>query len=103
MCADCPIHVGVTDGEVTAVENRGGKECTATGTEGAPTLEAVFAEEEQLRSSGTFESFTVSYDPVWGFPASGSFRCPDGYSDCGSGFSVSSFEVLSGQSTSPST
>ncbi len=94
MCASCPLHISVADGDVTGVESLGGNRCSAPEPDAAPTIEDVFALEEGWRTARTTVSFEIRYDEAWGFPATGSFFCPDGYSDCGSGFGVSNFTVL---------
>jgi hypothetical protein len=91
MCASCPLRVTVENGEVVAVMGRGGQ-CSVPDHRSAPTIEDVFAMEEADRSAETTDSFEVHYDPLWGFPASVSIRCPYGTSDCGTSYDVTDFQ-----------
>lgn len=91
MCASCPIQVTVRDGEVTEATTTG-RGCS-TGTDAGPTIEDVFAMEEADRDAATTDSFEITYDPTWGFPASVVIRCPDGWSDCGTGYEVNNFRA----------
>jgi hypothetical protein len=57
----------------------------------APTIEDVFAMGQRDRSDARTSSVVIRYDPTWGFPASVSIRCPDGWMDCGTSYSVTGF------------
>ena len=91
MCRLCPLHVSVRHGEVTDAVSRV-PDCEYA-EERAPTIEGVFALESADRHGPHTESCEIAYDRVWGFPASVDIRCPDGWSDCGSGYSVTHFRV----------
>jgi hypothetical protein len=91
MCALCRVRVTVEDGHVTG----------AVGVEGqcsyeldrAPTIDDVFAMEKADRSAANTDSFEIRYDPTWGFPATVTIRCPPGWMDCGTGYSVTNFQA----------
>jgi hypothetical protein len=92
MCGDCPIRVTVRDGTV-ADATRGPDICS--GDPEGVTVEELFEIESRARS-GWFDnsSAKASYDPEWGFPTFIRTTCDPGWSDCGSSWSVSDFEVL---------
>jgi hypothetical protein len=89
MCANCLLHVSVEHGKVVDAVTREGQ--CSTSEDNAPTVDDVFAMEKGDRSSGRTASFEIRYDPTWGFPASVSIRCPDGWMDCGKGYSITHF------------
>ena len=91
MCQSCPLHITVRNGEVTdAVSRQPGCEYAE---ENAPTIDEVFAMESADRHAPHADSIDITYDRVWGFPASVDIRCPDGWSDCGSGYAITHFRV----------
>ena len=97
MCASCPLRVTVRDNvvvEAVLVEVDSDDGCSAPEKRSAPTIEDVFeiAEEHQPH---LFNDTTITYDDEWGFPTSIEVRCGEGTADCGSGWSVRDFAVLS--------
>jgi hypothetical protein len=94
MCANCPVRLTVRDGEVTeaTVDN---PDCSAPALAYAPTIEDLFEIAEDHQPWPIGGSTSISYDDHWGFPTSIRFTCDEGVSDCGGGWSVSDFEVLS--------
>ncbi len=96
MCMECPQVITVSDGRVTDAVVRGGSGCGQPNPANAPTIEDVLAIADE-RLPGVLPdriTTTVAYDPDWGFPASIDIDCPDGYLDCGGGWSVSEFRVI---------
>jgi hypothetical protein len=91
MCAACTSRITVRRGQVTDVVSR--EEGCTLDLRSAPTIETIFRQEEHVRTAPMTHSFTVRYDPVWGFPASVSTECPPDTSDCGTGLSVSNFRT----------
>jgi hypothetical protein len=91
MCAYCLVHVTVDRGRVTSARGREGQ-CPPV-IDAAPTVEDVFAMEERDRAAETTASYVIRYDPTWGFPASVTIRCPDGWMDCGTGYRVAHFRA----------
>lgn len=91
MCAPCEVRVTVANGEVTTA--RGRPPGCVGGHDRGPTIEDVFRMEERHRSEELTDSFDIDYDRVYGFPAMVDIRCPEGWSDCGTGYSVTDFEV----------
>ena len=101
MCMECPQHITVRDGVVTAAvvrdsATRGTSGCGRPNPQYAPTIEDIFviADERRPGLVPTRITTTVTYDQRWGFPTSIDVDCPDGYLDCGGGWSVRVFEVL---------
>ena len=92
MCSRCWLRVSVTNGGVTDAVGRGGT-CSMPDARSAPTTECIFAMVAADRSAEITDSAEVTYDPTWGFPASVSIRCPDGWADCGSRYEVTNFRV----------
>jgi hypothetical protein len=95
MCDYCPTRVTVERGEVVAVEPAEPGGCAGYDRHDAPTIEDVFAMEEEGREDEMTDSFEIRYDPTWGFPASVSLSCPEGTADCGTGFGVTNFRAES--------
>jgi hypothetical protein len=91
MCAGCLLQVTVQNGKVIDAVGVEGQ----CGSRQAPTIEGIFAMEKADRAASTTDSFTIRYDPTWGFPVSVDIRCPRGWSDCGSGYHVRDFHDLS--------
>jgi hypothetical protein len=91
MCSRCVLHVTVEGGRV--VRAAGDPGCGSDQVDRAPTIEGVFALEEQDRAGNLADSWEISYDPTWGYPQSVEIRCPDGYSDCGTSSTVTGFEA----------
>ena len=92
MCEACTVRVTVQGGQVVNAVGTDPAGCSIRPDE-VPTIEGVFKIEKDSRSSESTDSFTIRYDPTWGFPASGEFQCPEGWMDCGSGFRVTHFRV----------
>lgn len=90
MCAGCVVHVTVEDGEVANAVGRG--QCTRSDTAEAPTIAEVLDMASATRFSYRSE---VRYDAVWGYPASVSIECGEDTSDCGTGYGVSAFRLVS--------
>ena len=90
MCASCDIRVTVENGTITNAVWKG--PCSEQDIDRAPTVENVFDMAAGDRFAPDFE---VRYDPVWGFPASVSTRCGGQSIDCGTGYGVSDFRVVS--------
>ena len=91
MCADCPIQVTVRDGVVADV-TRGSDSCW--GEPEGLTVEDLFDVESRERAVWFADRSSVSFDPVWGFPAVISTTCDPGTSDCGASWVIGDFEVL---------
>jgi hypothetical protein len=96
MCMECPDLITVRDGVVTDVAGQGDRGCGRSNARYAPTIEDVFAIADERRPGllPARITTTVTYDPEWGFPTSISIHCPEGYLDCGGGWSVTDFEVI---------
>ena len=91
MCVGCQLHVTVNHGKATDAIARDG--LCPTSARRAPTIEDIFAMEQRDRSLETTDSFEIRYDPTWGFPVSVSTRCPVGWADCGSIYTITNFRV----------
>jgi hypothetical protein len=91
LCARCDLRITVRDGEVSDVASTT-PDCAGT-PQDAPTIDDVLAMESEDRRAETTDSFEIIYDPVWGFPASVDIRCPYGWADCGTGYTVTDFRV----------
>ena len=96
MCLECPQLITVRDGVVTDAAAWGQEGCGQPDVHHAPTVEDVFAVAEERRPGLLPEDITttIRYDRDWGFPVSIHLECPDGYLDCGGGWSVSRFTSL---------
>ena len=94
MCAECTLRVPVRNGEaVDVVRNRNG--CAGFGAGAAhPTVEDVFAMEKAARRYESTDSFEIVYNATFGYPESIEINCPYGWSDCGSGYWITDFEVV---------
>ncbi len=93
FCQGCTTRVTVEGGEVVSAVAAEPGGCTDYGVQDAPTVEDVFDRVAVLREDDLYVSEEIRYDPTWGFPASASFECPEGTSDCGTGLSVKNFRV----------
>jgi hypothetical protein len=93
FCAYCPIHVVVRRGAVTEVQSANSN-CPETDRSHAPTIEKAFTWASAYRSQAGIGRVDIRYDPTWGFPASVNAYCEPVASDCGEGFGISDFTVV---------
>ncbi|MCF6376552.1 DUF6174 domain-containing protein [Nocardioides KLBMP 9356] len=91
MCAECTTHVTVRDGEVVGTTRSRG---CGPSRDAGPTIDDMLDLADQMRPRLFGAHVTITYDGYWGFPASITETCGEGYSDCGSGWSVRNFEVV---------
>ncbi len=94
MCANCPVRVTVHDGVVASatVEN---PQCDDPDPADVLTIADLFAIAAEHQPGPFSNNTSISYDDHWGFPTFIRFTCDEGVSDCGGGWSVADFEVLS--------